>query len=122
MLQGVPGALLKTINCHLAVPNASRQRVLLPDPVLVHGAQRPAPEPLRFPIVRLVPESLQLQMIFRVELLILQDFVQRLKVAPGEGYMRLGPANDGAASLPLLAAQRRQEPAQLLDVPVIGSH
>lgn len=117
VLEGVARLLLETIHSHFAVPDASRQRMLLSDPILINCTQLSSTESFRFAIVGLVPESLQLEMILLLELVALEDLVERLEVAPCIGHMSLGSSHDLAAGLALLGRQQGQKSAQLFDVP-----
>lgn len=78
ILQRVPRPLLETIHRLLAVPDSPRERVLSPDPVLVHGAQGSTPRLLRLGVAGFVPEILQEGVVGRTETVVLQNTVQLL--------------------------------------------
>lgn len=82
VFQRVPRLLLETVHRLLAVPYGLRQRVLLAQPVLVHGAQQTAADLLGLQIVRLEPQLLQLHVMSRVEALALQYGVQLVERVP----------------------------------------
>lgn len=93
VLQGRPRLLLETVHRLLAVPDGLRQRVLLAQPVLVDGAQRPAADLLRLAVVRLEPQLLQLRVVSRVEALALQygvQLVERVPAAPRKNTLYRG--------------------------------
>lgn len=117
VLQRVPRALLETVDRHLAVPDAPRQRMLLSYPVLINRAQSAAPQTFRLVIVGLVPEALQLLVVFLFEFVVFQDVIKCFVVAIGEGNVSLGPANDGAGVFALQVAERVEKSAQLINVP-----
>lgn len=77
----VPGPLLEAVGLLLPVPDGSRQRVLLPNSVLVHWAQRPSPQFFGLLIVGLEPHGLQFCVGLLCELMMLQDVVQIPEVA-----------------------------------------
>lgn len=81
--------LLEAVGCLFSVPDGPRQRELAANSVLANCAQRPSPHLLRFDVVRLQPECLQLSVVVHWELMILQDPVQLLEIPPVEGYHRL---------------------------------
>lgn len=60
VFESVSRALLKAVDCLLAVPYTPGQWVLFPDSILVDGAQRSTAQPLGLSIVGFVPEPLQL--------------------------------------------------------------
>lgn len=114
--ESVARLFLETIHCHLAVPDAARQRVLLSNSVLIYGAQLSAPQSFGLSVVGLVPEPLQFQVILLLEFIALQQIVQGLEVGPRVGHMSFGSSHYLAAGLALLGRQRGQKSAQLFDV------
>ena len=71
--------LLKAVARLLAVPNGARQRKLATHSILAHGAQRSPLYIFSFEIVRRQPQLLQLRVILRYEMIILEYFVQVTK-------------------------------------------
>lgn len=117
------GVYLKAMRLLLTVPDGAGQGELLADPVLLHRAQRPAPEPLRLPVVRVQPQVLQLGVRLASKAVALQDLVQTLEVSPVESNQRSG-SHHGLVSVQRLPGgardggrQRPEKPAEALDVP-----
>lgn len=83
--QQVPRALLEAVSLLFAVPDRSRQRELLPHPVLVDRTERSTSQPLGLLVVGLEPHRLQLGVRVFGELVVLEDLVQVLEVTGVEG-------------------------------------
>ena len=86
LAQEGPGSLLEAVGLLLAVPDGPRQGKLLPDPVLVDGAQRAAPQALGLEVVGLEPEVLELGVVALGEAVRLDDGVHLLEVAAVVGH------------------------------------
>ena len=113
--------LLETMRLLLAVPDGSRQRELLPHPVLVDRSEGTTSELLRLLVVRFEPHGLQLAVRVLGELVVLQDVVEVSEVAGVKRHHGPG-AQDGLVLVDGLAGsgrhgQRPEEAAQPLDVP-----
>lgn len=88
LLERVARLLLETIHRLLAVPDGAGQGEFPAQPVLVHGAQRPAPGALGLGVARLVPELLQQRVVGRLEAVALEDAVELGVDALVEGHQR----------------------------------
>lgn len=122
LAQHHPGLLLETVTGLLAVPYGPRQRELAAHPVLADGAQRTSPQFLGLHVMGLQPERLQLGMVVRGELIVLQQPVQFLEVAAVERDDRLRLEHALVLVQLIAAGQRPQEPAQALDVAGLLEH
>lgn len=90
ILQCVPRPLLETINCFLAVPDSPWERVLSPDPVLVHGSQGSSPRLLCLGVPGFVPQILQKGVVGRTKTVVLQNTVELLVASLVESNEGLG--------------------------------
>lgn len=86
LAEQAPGALLETVGLLFAVPYGTGQRKLLADPVLVDGAQRPAPQFFRFLVVRFQPHGLQFAVRVLGELVVFEYGVHVAVVAAVERH------------------------------------
>lgn len=117
------GVYLKTVGLLLAVPDSSGQGELLADPVLLHWAQRPPPEPLRLPVVRIKPQVLEFGVRLARKPVALEDLVKGLKVSTVEGdqgsrtHHRLVSVQRFSRGARDGGRQGPEEPAEALDVP-----
>lgn len=121
LAQQTPRALLEAVGLLFAVPYGARQRELLADPVLVHGAEWSAAELLRLLVVRLQPHGLQLAVAVLGKLVVLQDGVHVAVVAAVEGDDGACP-QDGLVlvefgDVGVCDGQTPEEPGEPLDVP-----
>lgn len=107
----------------LTVPDGAGQWELLADPVFLHGAQRPPPEPLRLSVVRVQPQVLEFGVRLARKPVALEDLVKSLEVPPVEGDQR-SRSHYGLVSVQRFPGgardsdrQRPEEPTEALDIP-----
>lgn len=114
--QYAPALLFEAVAGLLTVPDRPGQGELSADTVLSHRTKRAAPELLRFNVVRLEPQLLQLRVVVRRELVALEDFVKLPEVSPMEGDYRLGFQDAFILVKVLTRREGPQKASQPLDV------
>ena len=119
LLQRLTRFLLEAVDGLLAVPDGLGQRVLPPQSVLIHRAERSPSDLLSLEVMRLVPELLEHRVVNRVEVVALQNGVQLSETAVVEGDHGPGFEHGLTASEELARRERPEEAGESVDVPAL---